>query len=182
MFVNIVHVKSFVKSSQRPAVFLKSGSTRLFSFVDFYTVGEEELKTTLSSWGEPSFRAKQIRSWIYDKGVLDFEEMMDQPKPLRKKLGENYRIGSLKLVSELRSKDGTVKRAYELEGGQLIESVLMPYEDGRMTACISSQAGCAMGCVFCATGQMGFSRQLTSTEIFEQAQKFSAELRKTNQR
>ena len=60
---------------------------------------------------------------------------------------------------------------------QLIESVLMPYTDGRQTACISSQAGCGMGCVFCATGQMGFSRQLTSSEIFEQAQRFSAELR-----
>jgi len=60
---------------------------------------------------------------------------------------------------------------------QIIESVLMPYTDGRQTACISSQAGCGMGCVFCATGQMGFSRQLTSSEIFEQAQRFSAELK-----
>ncbi len=74
------------------------------------------------------------------------------------------------------SKDGTVKRAYALGDGQLVESVLMPYEDGRRTACISSQAGCGMGCTFCATGQMGFARHLTSTEIFEQAKHFSAEL------
>ena len=67
------------------------------------------------------------------------------------------------------SKDGTVKRAYALPDGQLIESVLMPYKDGRNTACISSQAGCGMGCVFCATGQMGFARHLKSAEIFEQA-------------
>lgn len=74
------------------------------------------------------------------------------------------------------SRDGTIKRAYELGDGQLIESVLMPYDDGRHTACISSQAGCSMGCVFCATGQMGFSRQLSANEIFEQASRFHAEL------
>ena len=76
------------------------------------------------------------------------------------------------------SRDGTVKRAYQLEDGQLIESVLMPYRDGRQTACISSQAGCSMGCVFCATGQMGFARQLTADEIFEQTQRFHAELQR----
>ena len=64
-----------------------------------------------------------------------------------------------------------------LSDGQLIESVLMPYNDGRRTACISSQAGCGMGCTFCATGQMGFVRHLTATEIFEQAQRFSSELK-----
>jgi 23S rRNA (adenine2503-C2)-methyltransferase len=73
-------------------------------------------------------------------------------------------------------------RAYELRDGQIIESVLMPYDDGRRTACISSQAGCGMGCVFCATGQMGFSRQLSSAEIFEQAQIFSTELKRRNER
>lgn len=74
------------------------------------------------------------------------------------------------------SKDGTKKLAYRLSDGQVIESVLMPYSDGRRTACISSQAGCAMGCVFCATGQMGFKRQLSAAEIFEQAYRFSQEL------
>ena len=86
-------------------------------------------------------------------------------------------MGALELHTELVSKDGTVKRAYALPGGQLIESVLMPYADGRRTACISSQAGCGMGCTFCATGQMGFARHLSSAEIYEQAQRFSAELR-----
>ena len=103
--------------------------------------------------------------------------MKDLPVEFRAKLGGLFTFGSLKLAFEQVSKDGTRKRAYELHDGQLIESVLMPYEDGRQTACISSQAGCGMGCVFCATGQMGFSRQLSSSEIFEQAQKFSAELR-----
>ena len=78
--------------------------------------------------------------------------------------------------------DGTVKRAYELRDGSVIESVLMPYNDGRRTACISSQAGCGMGCTFCATGQMGFSRHLTSAEIFEQASRFSRELRRRGER
>lgn len=72
------------------------------------------------------------------------------------------------------------QKCFLYQDGQLIESVLMPYEDGRYTACISSQAGCAQGCVFCATGQMGFSRQLTADEILEQVSRFSAELAKEN--
>jgi 23S rRNA (adenine2503-C2)-methyltransferase len=83
----------------------------------------------------------------------------------------------LTLAEEQISSDGTIKRAYMCADGQVIESVLMPYSDGRYTACISSQAGCAQGCVFCATGQMGFSRQLTPDEIFEQVSRFAAELK-----
>jgi hypothetical protein len=85
-------------------------------------------------------------------GVTDFEMMKDLPLDLRSKLKTFFNVGVLTLVSEQISKDGTRKRAYRLQDGQLIESVLMPYNDGRRTACISSQAGCAMGCVFCATG------------------------------
>lgn len=147
--------------------------------LNFYNVSEEELLELLKSWNQPKFRAEQIRNSVYNRGIVEFKDMKDIPLLLREKLSQIYTIGTLKLESEQLSKDGTIKRAYSLHDGQLIESVLMPYEDGRHTACISSQAGCAMGCVFCATGQMGFSRQLTSTEIFEQAQRFSAEL-KTN--
>lgn len=150
--------------------------------INFYSLNEDLLTATLTSWGQPRFRAKQVWSWVYDKGVIDFNDMKDLPQALRSKLADAFTVGTLKIASEQISKDGTRKRAYELWDGQLIESVLMPYEDGRRTACISSQAGCGMGCVFCATGQMGFSRQLTSTEIFEQAQRFSAELRKEDQR
>lgn len=150
--------------------------------VNIYSVTKDEMSATLKSWNQPTFRAKQISQWLYDKGSLQFSEMNDLPSDLREKLSNYYSIGSLKVASELKSKDGTRKRAYELHDGQIIESVLMPYSDGRRTACISSQAGCAMGCVFCATGQMGFARQLTSTEIFEQAQLFSAELKKNNER
>jgi 23S rRNA (adenine2503-C2)-methyltransferase len=85
-------------------------------------------------------------------------------------------LGELELATEQNSLDGTVKRLYRLPDGQMIESVLMPYDDDRRTACISTQAGCAMGCVFCATGQMGFARHLTETEIFEQALMFARDL------
>ena len=158
---------------------------RLFSTapkINFYTTSEEEFQVLMKEWSQPSFRVKQVRQWVYDKGVVDFGAMQDLPIALRDKLSSFFSIGSLRLASEQVSKDGTLKRAYELHDGQLIEAVLMPYDDGRNTACISSQAGCAMGCVFCATGQMGFFRQLTSTEIFEQAQRYSAELRARGQR
>jgi 23S rRNA (adenine2503-C2)-methyltransferase len=150
--------------------------------LNFYATPETELISLLQSWGHPSYRAKQIREWVYDKGSHDFNNMKNLPQDLRKKLSDVFTLGKLRVASEQISKDGTIKRAYELPEGQLIESVLMPYEDGRRTACISSQAGCAMGCVFCATGQMGFSRQLTSTEIFEQAQLFSSYLKVKNER
>ena len=149
---------------------------------NFYAVPESELKEIMKSWGQPSFRVGQVRSWVYEKGVDKFSNMLDLPVALRTKLSENFIMGDLTMASEQISKDGTTKRAYALHDGQLIESVLMPYEDGRRTACISSQAGCAMGCVFCATGQMGFFRQLTGTEIFEQVQRFSCELKKDGQR
>mmetsp|Transcript_6916 Transcript_6916/g.9922 ORF Transcript_6916/g.9922 Transcript_6916/m.9922 type:complete len:695 (+) Transcript_6916:127-2211(+) len=150
--------------------------------VNLLTVHQPEFEKILSSWGYPKFRAGQILHWVRDKGVRDFDEMNNIPKKLRQTLCDNATIGSLDLNVEVISKDGTRKRAYKLWDGQLIESVLMPYEDGRQTACISSQAGCAMGCVFCATGQMGFARQLTPDEIFEQVARFSAELKKDNKR
>jgi len=150
--------------------------------LNYYSTSEADLISLMKSWNYPSFRVKQIRQWVYDKGILDFNEMKDIPIDLRNKLSTIFTVGNLKIAQEQISKDGTRKRAYELHDGQLIESVLMPYEDGRRTACISSQAGCGMGCVFCATGQMGFSRQLSSSEIFEQAQQFSAELRQQDLR
>jgi 23S rRNA (adenine2503-C2)-methyltransferase len=104
--------------------------------------------------------------------------MKDIPIDVRLLLNQSLVFGSMDVAAEQISKDGTIKRAYRLKDGQLIESVLMPYADGRQTACISSQAGCGMRCAFCATGQMGFFRQLTATEIFEQTQHFSAHLRR----
>ena len=156
----------------------KPALLRMNGIVNFYDVSEGELKAVMKEWKQPSFRVDQIRKYVYDQGVTEFKDMNTLPKALREKLSSLYTVGTLKLASEqISKKDGTRKRAYALHDNQLIESVLMNYDDGRYTACISSQAGCAMGCVFCATGQMGFFRQLSSAEIFEQAQKFSAELK-----
>lgn len=150
--------------------------------VDVLTLPLPELEALVVAWGHKKFRAAQIQDWIREKGVTDFDEMVNIPKPLRRTLYENARVGSLDLAIQEESKDGTIKRAYRLHDGQLIESVLMPYDDGRNTACISSQAGCAMGCVFCATGQMGFARQLTPDEIFEQVARFDSELKGNGER
>jgi len=150
--------------------------------INLLTIHQPELEEILASWNQPKYRAKQILTWVHSKGVTQFSQMNNIPKQLRTLLEQHTTIGSLHLELEAVSKDGTVKRAYKLWDGQLIESVLMPYEDGRQTACISSQAGCAMGCVFCATGQMGFARQLTPDEIFEQVARFAAELSKEDKR
>jgi len=150
--------------------------------VNLLTLPLPELEILLKSWGYPAFRARQINNSIFSQGVSDIDDMAELPKKLRAVLKERATIGSLHLEVEQISTDGTKKRAYKLHDGQMIESVLMPYEDGRRTACISSQAGCAMGCVFCATGQMGFARQLTSDEIYEQVARFATELKGEGER
>ncbi|KAL9188673.1 hypothetical protein ACHAXT_007051 [Thalassiosira profunda] len=150
--------------------------------VNLLTLPLPELETLLKSWDVPKYRAKQIHTRIFAQGATDIEQMTELPQKLRTMLKERATIGSLHLEVEQISQDGTRKRAYKLHDGQMIESVLMPYEDGRRTACISSQAGCAMGCVFCATGQMGFARQLTSEEIYEQVARFASELRGEGER
>ncbi len=97
---------------------------------------------------------------MYERAAHSIEEMSDLPLSLRSSLVQQSVSvgGALEVNTERKSRDGTRKRVYKLNDGKLIESVLMPYDDGRYTACISSQVGCAMACSFCATGQMGFSR------------------------
>jgi 23S rRNA (adenine2503-C2)-methyltransferase len=149
---------------------------------NIYELSNNDLKERMVGRNFQGFRSEQIRHWLYERGILDFNLMVDLPAELRNLLRMEYRIGSLDMLSVIKSRDGTQKRAYTLHDGQIIEAVLMQYRDGRKTACISSQAGCAMGCTFCATGQMGFARNLTSVEIFEQVQAFSAELRSRKER
>jgi len=144
--------------------------------IDLYDLSPQALDALLTGWGEPRFRADQIRGWLYDRRVDSFDAMSNLPRALRDRLADETTLGTLRVATEQRSRDGTIKRVYELSDGQLIEAVLMPYDDARRTACISSQAGCAMGCAFCATGQMGFARHLSATEIFEQAAIFAREL------
>ncbi len=143
---------------------------------------EPELVTLLAGWGQPAFRARQIRAWLFERGASTVEQMTDLPRALRERLAAETQVGGLTVDTEQQSRDGTVKRLYRLADGQLVESVLMPYDDDRRTACISSQVGCAMGCVFCATGQMGFSRHLSAAEIVEQAWRFSNELKARGER
>ncbi|MBN8637133.1 MAG: 23S rRNA (adenine(2503)-C(2))-methyltransferase RlmN [Anaerolineae bacterium] len=150
--------------------------------IDLYSLTLEQLADLLASWGEARFRAKQIWTWLYDKRVASLAAMSNLPKSLRERLHAETTLGTLTLAAEQESADGTLKRLYELTDGQLIESVLMEYDDDRRTACISTQAGCAMGCVFCATGQMGFSRHLTGSEIFEQALYFARDLEARGER
>lgn len=149
---------------------------------DIYTLTPAALTALIAAWGEPRFRAGQIHDWLYTRRAASFAAMTELPKALRERLNAAFTLGSLELDAEQVSRDGTVKRLYRLHDGQLIESVLMEYDDDRRTACISTQAGCAMGCVFCATGQMGFMRHLTADEIFEQALYFARDLEARGER
>ncbi|TMC21147.1 MAG: 23S rRNA (adenine(2503)-C(2))-methyltransferase RlmN [Chloroflexi bacterium] len=144
-----------------------------------------QLQQWITDHGEPSFRAKQIYSWLYQHLVTDFASMSDLPQALRQRLAEEACIGPMVVRSEQHSKDDrTRKLLLELADGKLVESVLMLYpplgeSSARATVCVSSQAGCAFGCTFCATGQMGFDRHLSAGEIVAQVLYFARELRAT---
>jgi 23S rRNA (adenine2503-C2)-methyltransferase len=146
------------------------------STTDLLSLDADAAAAWMKDQRQPAFRAKQLRAWLYERGAVDVDDMTDLPKALRTHLTEHATIGTLAVVHEQVSRDGTAKRLLRTHDGHLIETVRMPYADGRRTACISTQAGCAMGCVFCATGQMGFSRHLSAAEIFEQAWRFHTEL------
>lgn len=128
----------------------------------------EQLKELVESLGEPGYRASQIAKWLYEKGARDIDAMSDLPKALRAKLVEaDWHVTALEYVTSRESADGTTKFLFRGADGREIESVWIPYPD-RVTACISSQVGCAMKCTFCATGQLGFERNLTAGEIVDQ--------------
>ncbi len=117
--------------------------------------------------GEKRFRAVQLFRWIHQKGASQFDEMTDLAKSLREKLKGVACIKSMPVVSQNISTDGTIKWLFDVGDGNAVESVFIP-EDGRGTLCVSSQAGCAVGCRFCSTGHQGFSRNLTTGEIVVQ--------------
>ncbi|MCE4553329.1 23S rRNA (adenine(2503)-C(2))-methyltransferase RlmN [Roseateles cellulosilyticus] len=117
--------------------------------------------------GEKKFRATQLFRWIHQKGASDFEQMSDLAKSLREKLAGRALIRGLDVISEHVSADGTIKWLFDVGAGNAVEAVFIP-EDDRGTLCISSQAGCAVGCRFCSTGHQGFSRNLTTAEIVAQ--------------
>lgn len=117
--------------------------------------------------GEKRFRATQLFRWIHQKGASDFNAMSDLAKSLRDKLAGRARITALPVISEHVSSDGTIKWLFDVGQGNAVEAVFIP-EDDRATLCISSQAGCAVGCRFCSTGHQGFSRNLEAWEILAQ--------------
>jgi 23S rRNA (adenine2503-C2)-methyltransferase len=126
------------------------------------------LESYLEALGEPSYRAVQLWEGLYQSLVTSAAQISNLPLDLREKLARDFRFSAFELQTELRSQDGaTRKYLLKAHDGALIEVVLMQYER-RRTACISTQVGCGMGCVFCATGQMGFQRNLTRGEIIEQ--------------
>ncbi|MBA4380087.1 MAG: 23S rRNA (adenine(2503)-C(2))-methyltransferase RlmN, partial [Anaerolinea sp.] len=133
-----------------------------------YDLSLPELTSLLQSWGEPAYRARQIWQGLYQHFWNAPSQFTNLPTSLRTKLSESMRFDALAPTKSVESKDGqTRKTLFKLHDGLHIEAVLMQYER-RRTLCISTQVGCAMGCVFCATGQMGFKRHLSSGEIVAQ--------------
>ena len=181
LHVGATHKRLFSVGVRTPAP--AACSTASLRKANLYGLSDNELSALLEGWGEKKFRLKQIRDAMYgDSPAVDIQSMQTLPKELRAKLEAHATLGELETAKEIDSRDGTRKRLWRCHDGSLIESVLMPYRDNRRTACISSQVGCAMGCTFCATGQMGFKRDLSEAEIFEQAARFSAELRAKDER
>jgi 23S rRNA (adenine2503-C2)-methyltransferase len=131
----------------------------------------ELLDRTLAERGEPAFRAKQVWEWAA-RGAGGYDEMTNLPASLRSALTEQVPFSSLTLQREAHASDGTVKALFSTHDGRAVEAVLMRYDDGRRSLCVSSQSGCPLTCTFCATGTMKFGRNLTASEILDQALHF----------
>ncbi|NJN18231.1 MAG: radical SAM protein [Oscillochloris sp.] len=144
---------------------------------NLYNYSPEELAELMRMWGQPAFRARQIYRQLYVNLAADTAAMTDLPLALREQLAAETELGALQLVRLQQDDDGLTRKAlFQIPGGHVVETVLMIYPD-RATVCVSTQAGCAMGCVFCATGKLGLLRNLTAGEIIEQAIWASRELR-----
>ncbi len=129
------------------------------------------LEQVLAARGEPAYRAAQVWEWAA-RGVAGYEAMTNVPARLRAALAEEVPFTTLSVETEARSKDGTVKALFRTRDGHPVEAVLMRYRDGRRSLCLSSQSGCPLTCTFCATGQMRFGRNLTASEMLDQALHF----------
>jgi 23S rRNA (adenine2503-C2)-methyltransferase len=130
-----------------------------------------ELEQRLAERGEPGFRARQVWEWAA-RGADSYEVMTNLPLELRRRLAAEVPLSSLRLVREAVASDGTEKALFETKDGRPVEAVLMRYRDGRRSLCLSSQSGCPLTCTFCATGRMRFGRNLTTSEILDQALHF----------
>ena len=143
--------------------------------IDILSLSRTALTELVQKTDAP-FRAKQIWRWFWKHGIRSFDEMSNVPESLRTRLAEECEIRQLEPVEQQRAADGTIKFLFRLASDRHVETVLIPDfgregRPSRMTVCVSSQVGCAMGCSFCATGLMGFQQNLTSGEIVEQIQR-----------
>jgi len=147
-----------------------------------FDLNQDQLKDYFVSIGEPPYRVEQLWNASYTHFAQDFNQVTAFPVRLRSQLACDMHFSHLKTVERFASTDGeTIKNLFTLPDGNLIESVLMHYNE-RKTLCISSQSGCAMGCVFCATGQMGFRRNLSDGEVIEQVLFLGRELSQSGEK
>ncbi len=145
----------------------------MFNLLDLAPAdAEDTLRAFAVKHGEKPFRGSQVVPHLWQKPVASFEEMTDLPKAFRELLAQHFTLPRLSLVTEQKSVDGTRKFLFQLEDGQSVETVAIPDGD-RMTFCISSQVGCALQCAFCATGAMGFARNLSVSEIAGQVRELA---------
>lgn len=134
---------------------------------DIRGLSKAELEEYFVAKGEAKFRGRQVHEWIWKHQARDFESMTSLSKATREKLEADFAIYPVQRVNSQVSDDGTIKNAFKLDGGHLVEGVLIPTEK-RLTACISSQVGCSLTCAFCATGKLKRLRNITAAEIFDQ--------------
>lgn len=150
---------------------------------DIKSLSHTELEALVEELGQPRFRVKQIEEWLYLRDCSIISKIDNIPKTLRESLDEQFFVGTLNLVMHQTSEDDTRKYLFELPGGACVETVGIPSPDKKhLTVCFSSQAGCPMGCTFCATGKAGFTCNLTSGEMYDQVKLVSEDfgMRVTN--
>lgn len=150
--------------------------------IDFLEQSLDDFKNWLVSEGEPAFRAEQLFSWVYEKGITDFSEAKNLSKTFIERLKSHFFLAGIQYVKETPSADSeTIKYLFRLHDGKSIEAVLIMSRD-RRTLCVSSQVGCPARCAFCASGQMGFMRNLKTGEILSQLQQVNAILAKKGEK
>ena len=135
--------------------------------VDIRNIGFDALVSFLRENGEKPFRAKQIWTWLWKRGAGSFDEMTDLSVALRAKLQENFTFHRAEIVEEVHSADKSAKFLLQFHDGKMVEGVLIPSKE-RVTACLSTQIGCPLHCAFCATGTMGFIRNLHYSEVIDE--------------
>lgn len=134
---------------------------------DIRNLTRRDIEELMSEMGQPGFRTKQLVEWLFEKNAQSFDEMTNLPKALRQELAERFSFGAPEEVKKLVSSDGSRKYLLKFSDGIMVETVGMPRRN-KLSVCVSTQAGCNMGCAFCATGLAGFTRSLTAQEIVDQ--------------